>query len=406
MLAVADLLGAELPRPFPPVDDGEPVPPLPFGADAAGRYTANPAAWFAIERPSLVSGIVLLTQVGMHRVAARVFDRLARYLWPQGCYADLRMCAAAVAEGAQAAGDEQTQVWAEAVYARVLHVRGHYADAVAKYRWCEQRLADGPALAWLLTNLADCLTGLGVPEEALALTDRAAALSTQDAVAAARSAALNRLGRPAESVRVDSGALATARESGEPPAVARALSSLAWSLALTGELDRAADAAVEAVLLSRAGTDRSALARSLRTLGAIEAGRGARTRALAAFEECRLIAEEINEEPRVLSSRRAIAAGLVGTGRAAEAIAELTDCLAAYRAMGSTSSAAITLRLLAAAHDAAGAPALAAAARAEADRIADPRDANAHALAGLLLGLTRVPGPSPRHPVAGQAVLA
>jgi hypothetical protein len=124
------------------------------------------------------------------------------------------------------------------------------------------------------------------------------------------------------------------------------------------------------------------------------------------FEECGAIAEEINEEPRVLSSRRAIAAGLVGAGRAGDAVVELTDCLAAYRAMGSTSSAAITLRLLAAAHDAAGAPASAAAARAEADRIADPRDANAHALVGLLLNLTRVPGPSPRHPVAGQAVLA
>ncbi len=406
VLAVADLLGAGLPRPFPAVDGGEPVPPLPLQPDAVGRYTANRAAWFAFERPSLVSGIVLMSQVGMHRVAARIFDRLARYLWPQGCYADLRMCAAAIAEGAQAAGDERTEVWAEAVFARVLHVRGHYADAVVKYRWCARRLADGPALAWLLTNLADCLTGLGVPEEALALTDRAAALSTRDAVAAARSAALNRLGRPAESVRVDRGALATARASADSLAVARALGSLAWSLALTGELDRAAAAADEAVALLRGSADRSALARSLRTLGAIEAGRGERARALAVFEECGAIAAEINEEPRVLSSRRAIAAGLVGAGRAPEAVAELTACLTAYRAMGSTSSAAITLWLLAAAHEAAGAVGLAAAARAEADRIADPRDANAHALVGLLLNLTRVPGPQTRHPVRGQAVLA
>jgi hypothetical protein len=62
--------------------------------------------------------------------------------------------------------------------------------------------------------------------------------------------------------------------------------------------------------------------------------------------------------------------------------------------MGSTSSATITLRLLAAALDAAGEPVEAKTARAEADEIADPRDANADALATLLLNLTKVPGPS------------
>lgn len=400
VLAVADLLGADLPRPFPAVDPGELMPPLPLPEDTVARYMANPTGWFAFERPSLVSGIVSMSQAGRYRIAARIFERLARYLWPQGCYADLRVCAAALAEGAQAAGDEHVEVWAEAVYARVLHMRGNYADAVAKYRWCVKRMPDGPALAWLLTNLADCLTGLGVPEEALALTDRAAALSTPDVVAAARSAALNRLGRPAESVRVDSGALAAARASADPMAVARALGSLSWSLALTGELDRAAAAAEEAVTLLRGSSDRSALARSLRTLGAIEAGRGEQTHALAVFEECRTIAAEINEEPRVLSCRRAIAAGLVGAGRAAEAATELLACVEAYQAMGSTSSAAITLRLLAAAHDAVGAAELASSARAEADRIADPRDANAHALVRLLLNLTRVPGPQTRHPQA------
>lgn len=395
ILAVADLLGRDLPVVFPSVDAGEPTPVLPLSEETVTRYLADPVAWFAGERTSLVDGVGRIARFGRYRVAARIFERLARYLWPRGAYADLRVCAATLRDAARTAGDEPVEVWAEAVYARVLHVRGNYADAVVKYRWCVARLAnDEPTLAWVLTNLADCLTGLGVPEEALALTDRAARLSTSDAVAAARSAALNRLGRPAESVRVDTDALAAARASAEPGAVARALQSLSWSLALTGELDRAARAAEEAVALLRGTPARSALARSLRTLGAIQAGRGERALALAAFTECGAIAEQINEAPRVLSCRRAIAASWVGDGRAAEAVTELLSCLAAYREMGSTSSAAITSRLLAAAHDAVGDRDAAARARAEADRIADPRDANAHALAALLLELTRVPGPS------------
>ncbi|WP_133903095.1 AfsR/SARP family transcriptional regulator [Actinophytocola oryzae] len=394
ILAVADLLGRDLPPVFPPVDEGESVPAAPLSGETRARYGADPEAWFASERAALVDAIGRTARYGRHRMAARILERLSRYLWPQGAYADLRLCATAVRDAARVAGDERVEVWAEAVHARVLHVRGHYADAVTTYRWCEARLGTDPALAWVLTNLADCLTGLGVPEEALALTDRAAGLSTSDSVAAARSAALNRLGRPAESVRVDTGALAVARESARPHAVARALQSLSWSLALTGDLDAATSAAEEAVALLRATTARSALARSLRTLGAIHAGRGERASALAAFAECRAIAEQINEVPRVLSCRRAIAAGWVGDGRAAEAVTELRLCLAAYRDMGSTSSVTITLRLLAVALAAVGDHAVAAATQEEADRIADPRDANAQALASLLLNLTRMPGPS------------
>jgi DNA-binding SARP family transcriptional activator/tetratricopeptide (TPR) repeat protein len=394
LLALVDLLTRDLPAVFPPADDGAPVPALPLSADTRNRYTADVTGWLRGYRTALVDGIGQMARCGRYAVGARIFERAARFLWPQGGYADLRTCAMQLRDAARAAGDERIEVWAEAVHARVLHVRGHYADAVARYRWCVDRLDAGPTLAWVLTNLADCLTGLGVPEEALALTDRAAGLSTPDSVAAARSAALNRLGRPAESVRVDTGALAAARESADPHAVARALQSLSWSLALTGELDRAADAAAEAVTLLRDTTARSALARSLRTLGAIHAGRAERALALAAFTECREIAEQINEAPRVLSCRRAIAAGWIGDGRAAAAVPELLSCLAAYREMGSTSSAAVTLRLLAAAHDALGNDAEAEKARTEADQTADPRDANAQRLASLLLNLARVPGPS------------
>ena len=194
---------------------------------------------------------------------------------------------------------------------------------------------------------------------------------------------------------MDTGALAAARESAEPHAVARALQSLSWSLALTGELDRAADGGAGGGVLLRDTTARSALARSLRTLGAIHAGRGERARALAAFTECRAIAEEINEAPRVLSCRRAIAAGWVGDGPGRGGGAGAAACLAAYREMGShvvggdhaaAAGRARTTR-------SATAPRRRRPVR-EADRIADPRDANAQALTSLLLNLTRVPSPS------------
>ena len=73
--------------------------------------------------------------------------------------------------------------------------------------------------------------------------------------------------------------------------------------------------------------------------------------------------------------------------------------------MGSQASVTVTLRLLAAAYDGTGDTAAAAAARAEADRLTDPRDAGTTTLTRLLLTLTepaldagRVPGATSRAP--------
>ncbi len=375
-----------------------PAPPIP--AETIGRLLADPEAWFATERQSLVAAIGRLCRVdifcdGQYVLAAEMFDRFAAYLWLHGYYADLRFCADALVTAARADGNELVEARAEAVLARLLHVRGRYAEAVGTYRSCArvlERLDDRRTAAWVLTNLADCLTGLGEPEEALRLADRAAAVADGDfatlSVLRAVSAALNRLGRPEESVLIDTEVLEVARRGAEPRTVALALQGLAWSLALTGDLDRAAEAARDSVSLLRGTTARSSLASSLRTLGAIHAGRGGRAAAVDAFTEGRRIAEEISERPWELSCSRAIAASLVGTGRADEAIPELRRCLAAYREMGSDASVSVTLRLLAAAHDATGDPVAAAAARKEADRLADPRDASTSTLVGLLLRLT------------------
>lgn len=396
VLALVDTAARRLPRVAPMPDLRERAPHSPLPGDTERRLLADPDAWFATERPVLVQGIGVLCRVRQYRAAWLIFERFARHLWLHGHYGDLRTCARTLAE----ATDASVAVRAESVLALLLHVRGRYAEAVESYRRCAERMAglgDRQALAWVRTNLANCLIGLGEPEESLRLVASAeelfAALPADDLGAASvprtRSAALNRLGRLAESVRIDTAAVAQARAAGTSRRVAPALQSLSWSLALTGALDAAADAAREAVSLLRSTTSRSALARGLRTLGAIHAGRGERGLAVAAFEESRAIAREINELPRVLSGTRAIAASWVGEGRAAEAVPELRRCVVQYRQMGSLSSATVTLRLLAAAHDALDEPEAALAARAEAETLADPRDANAQTLYGLLLNLTR-----------------
>lgn len=396
VLGLADRLARLLPRALPMPDLAEHLPPPRLPRDTLDRLAADPESWFTAERAGLVAGIVRMCAADRHTDAARIFERLAGYLWLNGYHDDLRTCAGALA----GAPDERIGARAAAVLALVLHVRGEYRQAEAQYRWCAERLArldDPQAYAWVLANLAGCRTGLGEPEDALRLAADADRLFGSDVhgllpVARVRSAALNRLGRPAESVLIDTEALALARHSADPRRVAQALQSLAWSLTLTDRLDEAAAAATEAVSLLRGTAARSSLARSLRTLGAIHAGRGERTRALRVFAEGREIAEEINERPRVLACTRAIAAGWVGAGRADDAVPELRRCLAAYREMGSLSSATVTLRLLASAYTATGDAAAAAAATAEADRLADPRDANADTLVRLLLNLTSVPG--------------
>jgi DNA-binding SARP family transcriptional activator/tetratricopeptide (TPR) repeat protein len=393
-LALADRAARRLPRTVPlPMFDDDPTMAW-ITPDEVARLVADPEGWFDVERPSIVAGIVLMCRTGQHATAMRIFERFARFLWLQGHYVDLRTCA----ESLVAVGDERVAPRAEAVLALLLHVRGRYAEAADAYRRCVDRLSatgDRPALAWVLNNLANCLIGLGEPADALATADRAGTLFDADfgllSVLRTRATALQRLGRAEEAVRADTEGLAVARRSGEPLLVAQALHGLSWSLALTGELDRAADLATEAITLLRPTTARSALARSLRTLGAITAGLGDRVASVAAFHEAREIALAVNERPRALSCTRAIAASRIADGHPEAAIPDLRDCLAAYREMGSTSAATITLRLLAAAYTAAGDTAAARESTEEADRLDDPRDANARTLLCLLLNLTRRP---------------
>jgi DNA-binding SARP family transcriptional activator/tetratricopeptide (TPR) repeat protein len=397
-LALTDLAGRRLPRMVPMPESTAEVPALPLAPEKVRRLLADPEAWFATERPAIVAGLTLMCRVGQYEKAMQLFERVGHYLWLHGHHADLNRCADSLATAARAAGDERIETRAEAVLALLLHVRGQYTPAVAMYRRCVdrlERLADPFALAWTLINLANCLIGLGYPEESLRLAARAGELIPGDdfgtiSVLRTRSAALHRLGRPHESVRIDTEVLDLARRTGEAPLLAIALQGLSWSLTLIGDLDRAVGLAQEAVTLLRGTTARSSLSRSLRSLGAIQAGRGERDLALRAFHEARAIAEEINEQARVISCTRAIAASWIGDGRARAAIPELRRCLVAYREMGSVPAAVITLRLLAVAYESTGDTDAAERARADAARIDDPRDASARTLLTLLENLTAV----------------
>jgi tetratricopeptide (TPR) repeat protein len=203
-----------------------------------------------------------------------------------------------------------------------------------------------------------------------------------------QTAALNRLGRTAESALIEIEALNLARDGGEPRQLALALHDRAWGFVLaSGDLDRARDLAEEAITLLRSVGSRSALARALRTLGAVRAGLGERDESVRAFWEARDIARDLTERPRELSCTRAIAAAWVGEGRATEAIPVLQDCLDTYREMGSASAITVTLHLLAAAYETTGDHVAARAAHSEAERLGDPRDTNTSTLLKLLLNL-------------------
>ncbi|MGK3208138.1 BTAD domain-containing putative transcriptional regulator [Amycolatopsis sp. MEPSY49] len=389
-LALADAAAARLPRTVPmPAVAHSPLPqPLPDAL--VSRLLERPEDWFSAERANLMR---LIGSLGA-REALLLLDKLSVYLYLHGHYADMRAACETVLA---AADDRATAVIAEANLALLRHARGQYLEAASAYRSCAKELeasGDRRTHAWVLANLAHCLIGLGRAEEALQTAAESRELFIVDGqqeahlVRAAESAALLRLGRVTDAHEVDELALAAARATGDPRRIGMALHGFAWSSLLTGSDVEAASAIAESVELLRRTVARSALAKSLRTLGAIAAATGARSRATAAFEEARALARDLDERPRELSCTRAIAASWIGEGRAAEAIPVLRGCLTEFRAMGGRSATGLTWLVLARACEAVGDTAGAVEATAEADELADPRDASAAAVRRALLALT------------------
>ncbi|MFE6615437.1 BTAD domain-containing putative transcriptional regulator [Amycolatopsis sp. NPDC057786] len=399
-LCLADTAARRLPRTVPmPLSDHD-VPAQPLPDELVERLLRDPGTWFSVERANLVAAVSSLCAVGWRRKALRILERLSAYLYLHSHYTDMRTAYETLRDAAREAGDRHIVVIAEANLAVLLHVRGEYELAAEGYRECSKELAelgDISAQAWVETNLARCLVGLGRAGESLHAATQARELSTVDESGAyarqAESAALHRLGKISEALEIDRRSLAHARERGDERQLGVALQGLSWSLMLDGRPEEALETIEESVRVLRRTTAESALAKSLRTQGAILAGAGRRDDAVNAYENARRLAGALEERPRELSCTRAIAASWIGDGLADRAIPVLRQCLDEFRAMGGKPATALTLHVLRRAYEAVGETKAAEAAGEEAKRLEVPHDANASTLVRLLLSLTE-PAPA------------
>ncbi|MFJ4100640.1 AfsR/SARP family transcriptional regulator [Amycolatopsis japonica] len=399
-LCLADTAARRLPRTVPmPLSDHD-VPAQPLEAELVERLLRDPGTWFSVERANLVSAVSSLCAVGWRRKALRILERLSAYLYLHSHYTDMRTSYETLRDAAHEAGDRHIAVIADANLAVLLHVRGEYERAAEGYRACSKDLAelgDLATRAWVETNLAHCLVGLGRAGESLHAATQAREMSTvEDSGTHARraeSAALHRLGKISEALEIDRRILAQARESADDRQLGVALQGLSWSLMLDGRQEEALATIEESVRVLRRTTAKSALAKSLRTQGAILAGAGRREGAVKAYENARRLAGALEERPRELSCTRAIAASWIGDGRADRAIPVLHRCLDEFRAMGGKPATGLTLHVLRRAYEAVGETEAAEAAGEEAKRLEVPHDANASTLVRLLLSLTE-PAPA------------
>ncbi|ANN15350.1 SARP family transcriptional regulator [Amycolatopsis orientalis] len=401
-LCLADTAARRLPRTVPmPLSDQD-VPAQPLAPELVERLLRDPGAWFSVERANLVTAVSSLCAVGWRRKALRILERLSAYLYLHSHFTDMRTAYETLRDAAREADDGHIAVIAEANLAVLLHARGEYERAAEGYRECSKELAalgDSSAQAWVETNLAHCLVGLGRAGESLHAATQARALSTVEETGPgayarhAESAALHRLGKVAEALEIDRRILVHAREHGDERQLGVALQGLSWSLMLDGRPEEALETIEESVRILRRTTAKSALAKSLRTQGAILAGAGRRVGAVKAYENARRLAGALEERPRELSCTRAIAASWIGDGRADRAIPVLRQCLDEFRAMGGKPATGLTLHVLRRAYEAVGETKAAEAAGEEAKRLEVPHDANASTLVRLLLSLTE-PAPA------------
>ncbi|HEX8868438.1 MAG TPA: hypothetical protein VF821_22455, partial [Lentzea sp.] len=218
----------------------------------------------------------------------------------------------------------------------------------------------------------------GEPQRSLPDAERAVALFHAEGdgfgeAAACRSTAmtLGRLGHLPEALAFSERALVLAEELRERRQIALALSEVAWVQLLMGDLHSAREAGTAAVSGFRALGERSALANTVYELGLTEARLGHKAEAVRCFEESGRVATDIGERPLVAATTRGLAAADIG---ARDAVPALRRSLGTFRQVAALSEQAVTLRLLALAHDACGEPGAAEDARAEADRLSDRPD--------------------------------
>lgn len=389
-LALADTAARRTPRSFSLSRLKDPVDPPAVPADEI--IGDDPFAWFAAEQSVLIGLVRTACANGWYRRAALLAERLAVKLWSRSEWAEMRT----VHELLRDTGDERIAARADFVLTAIDHHRGGHPDQIAAgyERCCKEleRLGDWHALACALSNQAHFLALNGQPERSLPDAERAIELFHAEGdgygeAAACRSAAitLGRLGRLSEALSLGRRALAIAEQHREHRQAALAQSDVAWVQLLMGDLHDARDTATAAVAGFRALGERSVLANTLYDLALIEARLGRRDDAVRYFEESGRFATDIEDRLLMAATARGLAAARL---REPGAVAALQQSADTFRDLAATSEQAITLRLLALAHDACDDPARADDARAEADRLNDRPDLVTNVKLDALLALS------------------
>ena len=244
-LQLAALADARLPRePYFPSPD--PAPPAAVVTDSlAGSITADPVAWFTAERLSLLAVIERCCADDHHQAAARLAASMASFQHLKGRLDDAERIWRAIAAAAQHAGDPGAAARARLRLAAAACGQGRHHEASPMVEECVTAfgaLADQRALATAHYWRSVCESNLGGYADARQSAERARQLARDAAdrkteALAQRMLALAQAKLPdyrKDTVVSAEGALALAREFGEPALEHEILHTVAHVYILAG----------------------------------------------------------------------------------------------------------------------------------------------------------------------------
>jgi DNA-binding SARP family transcriptional activator/tetratricopeptide (TPR) repeat protein len=294
-LQLASCAADQLPQEpwFPRQPDGE--EPSVVARELARALTADPLAWFSVERVNLLAATERACQSWGHGLGLRLAYCQTAFQNLQDRHDDSARMWQVVATAARRAGDTSTATAAELRLAAATLEQGYLADAVGRLRDCVavlERDRDDANLAFALYWLSACEWGLDRYEESRRHADRGVALArrTHDPHAELINLrilgiALARLGDRQESVAACERAMSIAIGLGETLAELYALHELAFCCVLAGHYERAAELAQVRLKLSKDMGYLSSEALSLGVLGDAYSALGMYEEAVAAYSE-------------------------------------------------------------------------------------------------------------------------